>query len=163
MQEFVNAILKEEADFLMVRNIHKGCNCSIISRMPYGKWLTVFYNDKNSGDFAVLPIEDKYLTATSPMPSFMISVMKEAMEKPNFFEHTELRKMKLEEHDEVELIVENKKYARRGAHKGMTGFVVSERAINGEWCVLFPQPLGVPDFDTGIDEKDLKLLSRTKL
>ena len=163
MKEYSCARLKEDVDYLAAKNIRKGCNCMVIERLPNKDWIAVFFNPQNSGDYAVAAVKEEYLTEKTPLPSGIADELKKAANRPDFFEHTELKQMRLMEHDTVELIAEKDKYARFGAHKGMPGMVISERAIAGKWCVLFPQPVGICDFDINIDEDDLKLLSRTKL
>ena len=41
--------------------------------------------------------------------------------------------------DCVEVIVEKKKYAKEGIHKGMQGWICLDDNRNGTWLVNFPQ------------------------
>lgn len=61
--------------------------------------------------------------------------------------------------DCVEVIVEKKKYAKQGVHKGMQGVIWENKSIDGCWVVLFPQYGDKEDIaDIFVDEADLKLL-----
>lgn len=65
----------------------------------------------------------------------------------------------MEEMDRVEVIVEKKKYALDGVHKGMQGWICHPDSIGGTWLVNFPQYGEKDDIATiAVDEKDLKLL-----
>ncbi len=65
----------------------------------------------------------------------------------------------MEEMDCVEVIVEKRKYAVDGIHKGMQGWICDPRNITGSWLVNFPQYGEKDDIATiAVDEKDLKLL-----
>lgn len=45
----------------------------------------------------------------------------------------------MKELDCVEVVVEKKRYADEGVHKGMQGWICDERNIEGRWLVNFPQ------------------------
>lgn len=47
----------------------------------------------------------------------------------------------MKELDCVEVVVEKKRYADEGVHKGMQGWICDERNIEGRWLVNFPQVL----------------------
>ena len=65
----------------------------------------------------------------------------------------------MKEMDCVEVIVEKKKYALDGVHKGMQGWICDPRNITGSWLVNFPQYGEIDDIATiAVDEEDLKLL-----
>lgn len=65
----------------------------------------------------------------------------------------------MEEMNCVEVIVEKKKYAVDGVHKGMQGWICDPRNITGSWLVNFPQYGEKDDIATiAVDEEDLKLL-----
>ena len=59
------------------------------------------------------------------------------MERSNLTHPTEVPKMK--ELDCVEVIVEKKRYADVGIHRGMHGWICDERKIDGRYLVNFPQ------------------------
>jgi len=67
----------------------------------------------------------------------------------------------VKELDCVEVIVEKKRYADEGVHKGMQGWICDERNIDGCWLVNFPQ-YGEKDDIAEIDikEEDLLLIPR---
>ncbi len=62
----------------------------------------------------------------------------------------------MKELDCVELIVEKKRYANEGVHKGMRGWICDERNIDGCWLVNFPQYGEKEDIATlAVQEADL--------
>ena len=65
----------------------------------------------------------------------------------------------MKEMDCVEVINEKDKYAKRGIHKGMQGWICDPRNIDGTWLVNFPQYGEHDDIATlDIKEEDLRLL-----
>ena len=63
---------------------------------------------------------------------------------------------KMKELDCVEVVVEKKRYADEGVHKGMQGWICDERNIDGCWLVNFPQYGEKEDIATlDISESDL--------
>ena len=65
----------------------------------------------------------------------------------------------MKEMDCVEVIDENDKYAQRGVHKGMQGWICDPRSIDGTWLVNFPQYGEKDDIATlDIKEEDLRPL-----
>ena len=43
----------------------------------------------------------------------------------------------MKEYSRVRLVVEKEKYAKKGAHKGMDGWICDPRNIDGDWLVCF--------------------------
>ena len=63
----------------------------------------------------------------------------------------------MKEMDIVEIIVEKKKYADEGVHKGMQGWICHNRCSGGYWLVNFPQYGEKDDIaTTSILECDMK-------
>ena len=63
----------------------------------------------------------------------------------------------MKEMDIVEVIVEKKKYADEGVHKGMQGWICLDECIGGYWLVNFPQYGEKDDIaTTSILECDMK-------
>ena len=61
--------------------------------------------------------------------------------------------------DCVEVIVEKNRYASKGVHKGMQGWICVERNIENCWLVNFPQYGEKDDIATiAVQEEDLHLL-----
>ncbi len=61
--------------------------------------------------------------------------------------------------DNVEVIVEEEKYARDGVHKGMQGWITEPENINGYWLVNFPQCGEKNDIATiPVREGDMKVV-----
>lgn len=53
-----------------------------------------------------------------------------------------MKKNKMNEYDRVELIVQKEKYAKKGVHKGVDGWICNSRKINGQWLVCFDHTEG---------------------
>ena len=65
----------------------------------------------------------------------------------------------MKEYDYVEVIVEKEKYAKQGAHKGMRGTILDPRNIDGQWLVVFENPITFADeLFVPIKEEDLKVI-----
>lgn len=61
--------------------------------------------------------------------------------------------------DCVEVIVEKKKYAEDGVHKGMQGWICLDDNSNSTWLVNFPQCGEKDDIaEISILEEDLKII-----
>ncbi len=62
--------------------------------------------------------------------------------------------------DPVEIITEKAKYAKRGVHKGMQGWICLDDCTNGYWLVNFPRYGEKEDIaEISIHEKDMKVTS----
>ena len=65
----------------------------------------------------------------------------------------------MKEYDIVEVTVEKEKYAKQGVHKGMQGTILDPRNIDGQWLVVFENPITFADeLFVPIKEEDLKLI-----
>ena len=65
----------------------------------------------------------------------------------------------MQEMDNVQVIVEKKKYAQDGVHKGMFGWICHPKCVEGYWLVNFPQCGDKEDIaEISIKEDDLKLV-----
>ena len=62
--------------------------------------------------------------------------------------------------DCIEIIVEKKKYAKNGVHKGMQGWICLDDCTDGYWLVNFPQCGDKDDVaEISINEKDMITIS----
>lgn len=67
----------------------------------------------------------------------------------------------MKEMDCVEVITEKERYAEKGVHKGMQGWICDSRNIQGAWLVNFPQYGEKDNIATiPIKEEDLELLPK---
>ena len=67
----------------------------------------------------------------------------------------------MKELDCVEVIVENKVYAREGVHIGMQGWICLDECADGYWLVNFPQYGEKKDIATiSVKEDDVKIIPR---
>lgn len=58
--------------------------------------------------------------------------------------------------DPVKVIVEKNKYAKKGVHKGMFGWICNDECIDGYWLVNFPRTGEKNDLaEIGIHENDM--------
>ena len=65
----------------------------------------------------------------------------------------------MKEYSRVRLIVEKKRYAQEGVHKGMDGIICDPRKVNGYWLVSFDQEGDLPEIACiSIKEEDLELI-----
>ena len=63
----------------------------------------------------------------------------------------------MKEMDIVEVIVEKKKYADEGVHKGMQGWICCDRYVDGYWLINFPACYERRDIaEISIHENDMK-------
>ena len=67
----------------------------------------------------------------------------------------------MKELDNIEVIVEKKKYAKEGIHKGMHGWICYDTCVDGCWLVNFPQYGEKDDIATiSIHEDDMKAICK---
>ena len=64
----------------------------------------------------------------------------------------------MKEYSRVRLIVEKEKYAKKGAHKGMDGWICDPRNIDGDWLVCFDDEEKFEIVTLPVNEKDLELV-----
>jgi hypothetical protein len=65
----------------------------------------------------------------------------------------------MKEYSRVMLIVEKEKYAKKGVHKGMDGWICDPRNIEGQWLVSFDQYGELPEIACiPVKEEDLEVL-----
>ena len=66
---------------------------------------------------------------------------------------------KMQEMDNVQVIVGKERYAREGVHKGMYGWICYPECSNGYWLVNFPQCGEKDDIaEISIKEEDMKVV-----
>lgn len=77
----------------------------------------------------------------------------------------------MKECDQVRVIRDRESYAKENIFKGMSGFIMGPRCIEGKWLVIFDgefkqSPEGVwytTDTDCAIREEDLEIISEAKI
>ena len=93
----------------------------------------------------------------SDLSGYMLPDRQFSEEAPGWPHHTEGSGMK--EMDCVEVTAEKARYARRGVHKGMQGWICNPEKARGTWLVDFPRYGEKDDIAMlAIDEGDLRLL-----
>lgn len=158
MNEFNIAELINDTKSLNEKGIYKGNSGVLISyNHETGDWLVMYSNPKNLGDYAVAYTNEKNLKFVGVMSDRTVSIYKEIVKRPDFFDHTELMLMKLKEYDRVELAVDKEIYLNENVRKGMRGCIMSEQAILGEHQVIFSED------GTGKDIADIMVLEEDLL
>ena len=150
------------------KHLYENANGIVLENLPAGKVLVLFLNDKIHGDYAVLEIPISDLKKENfKMPQKMIEIIEKSdkLKDEKVLKKNSFEKLKFNECDWVELIVEKEEYAKEGIHKGETGVVAIDYAIDNDILVDF----------SGIDEngeyygecisvkiEDLRLIEKAK-
>ena len=127
------------------KKLYENASGIVLENLPAGKVLVLFLNDKIHGDYAVLeiPISDlKKENFETPQKMIEIIEKSEKLKDEKVLKKNSFEKLKFNEYDWVELIVEKEEYAKEGIHKGETGVVAIDYAIDNDILVDF----------SGIDE-----------
>ena len=127
------------------KNLYLNVNGVVLKVLPYDKLQVLFLNDRIVGDYAVVTVNKndvKNLNAKLPL-----NVVEELKNSNKLTFETVEKKQKFKELifnecDKVELLVEDEKYAKFGAHKGDIGNVAIDYAVSDSILVDF----------SGIDE-----------
>lgn len=94
----------------------------------------LFFNEFNEGDYAFIEILNDDLKLTKDQaPQQLIELIENDLEK--FYPKEKgFKPRKFKAYEQVELIVENEKYAKSGIHKGDIGTIMEDVAV--EDCML---------------------------
>ena len=147
-------------------NLYENANGVILKVLPYNKSLVLFLNDKIVGDYAVVEVDNSDIKSEKvKLPLDFINQLKNSdkLNESNILKKQSFDKLSFNECDFVELIVEDKKYANQGIHKGATGVIAIDYAVHDSILVDF----------SGLDEngeyygdcisvklKDLKIIKK---
>ena len=112
-------------DFNLTKDLH-----GIVVKVIENRCDVLFFNPKNVGDYAVVNIKKTDLKIEKEkLPiKFQYELLKNLdniISKSN----PTLKVMEIKEYDMVELLVEDEKYSKFGIHKGETGCVVNDEAV----------------------------------
>ena len=151
-----------------IKKLYKNASGIVLENLPAGKVLVLFLNDKIHGDYAVLEMPTSDLKKENfKMPQQMIEIIEksEKLKDEKVLKKNSFEKLKFNEYDWVELIVEKEEYAQQGAHKGDRGIIDVDYSIGGTMLVDFwcTDENGEP-FGECISVKieDLRLIEKAK-
>lgn len=126
----------------------------------------LFFNPQNDGDYAVIPINVKDLVIEKEtLPKNIQDEWQSKMGVILSKAKSIIEPIEINEYDMVELLVEDNKYAKYGVHKGCTGCVMDNHAVENYIEVDFS---GIDDDGNffgdciSVNIKDLKVLERNK-
>ena len=145
MKENDIVILVNLKDKYKEHNLYKNSNGVILKTLAYNKSLVLFLNDKIVGDYAVVEIDNDDLKIEKiKLPMDFINELHNTnkLNKDNLYKKQNFQLLQFKECDLVELTVEDEKYTKEGIHKGDTGVIAIDYAVNGAILVDF----------SGIDE-----------
>ncbi len=98
----------------------------------------LFFNESNHGDFAIIKIENKDLSIEKEqLPSEYKNELLNKFKSKNLLNKVKLEPLEIKEFDIVELLVEDEKYTKFGIHKGDTGCVMENYAVQNYILVDF--------------------------
>ena len=132
--DFVELI--SSLDYLEEKGIHKESKGTIIE-LKNSDAFVVFFNEKNMGDYAVANVETKFLKTIGEFPKEHHDKLKVFIKDLDYNKNEQFKDVNVKEYDLVELLVEDEKYTRFGAHKGDRGCVISNYAIHNKVEVDF--------------------------
>ena len=159
MKIYDNIKLNTELEDLSERGIHKGCN-GIILDMKADICFVRFRNPENTGDYACVNVNKKYLDFWMK-ESHEYIVNWERFKSSDKIKKDRFNPRKFYEYDLVEVTVEKEKYAKYGVHKGMQGVIMDPRCLYSEYYVIFTDKTTAEDIaDIPVHEDDLILIRR---
>lgn len=122
----------------LTRNMH---GIVVDVSTPFVK--VMFFNPYNMGDFAIVNISTSDIEVEKEeLPTEIKAKLLSDLENLTLQAKSKIEPVKIEEYAMVELIVEDKRYSRFGIHKGATGCVMDNSAVEDYISVDF----------SGIDE-----------
>jgi hypothetical protein len=128
MEKYDLVELVKNDEGLLSKNISKGSKGVIINK-NIDVCQIMFLNEKNQGEYAFAEAEEKELKFLYKIPSEALKELKDFISTVKFEEYQNFTIINIKEYDFVELLVEDEKYSKFGIHKGDTGCIMSEYAI----------------------------------
>ena len=120
---------KEYADKNLYLNIHG----VVIKILANDLLQVIFFNDKMIGDYAVIEVHKTDVKkCEEKLPFDFVKEIKQS-KKVDFDKVEQKKELKLvpfNEYDVVELLVEKEIYAKHGIHKGASGCVMDDNAVD---------------------------------
>lgn len=110
-------------------NLQKGIH-GIVIDFNIDNANVLFFNPKNVGDYAIVNV--KLIDITLEKEKLPIEIQNEITANINTIvknKKTYLKPATIDEYDMVELLVEDEKYTKFGVHKGETGCVMDNNAV----------------------------------
>ena len=156
LEIYDGVVLNCEIDTLAKKGIHKGCSGNVIE-IYKEHCLVMFMSPWNYGDYAYARVNLAaldFLCKNDEIIDAMENIAQKFDKAKDSFILCDVK-----EYDKVELIVEKPKYAIEGAHKGMTGCVMSSYAINNQWLIIFSEDgTGKDIADICVDREDFRVI-----
>ena len=116
---------KPYKNFNLVKDMH-----GIVVELKYGNADVLFFNPQNVGDYAIVNV--KLVDLELDKEKLPAEVEKELLSKLDDIiskAKNAIEPIKIKEYDIVELLVEDEKYSKFGIHKGNTGCVMDNNAV----------------------------------
>lgn len=127
-------------------NLYPNVQGIIIKEISQSKSLVLFFNDKIVGDYAVVEVNNEDIKVENlKLPAEMSEKLTEfnLQNYDKINKKTAFEKLAFNECDFVELLTEDEKYSKYGIHKGYTGVVAIDYAVNNSILIDF----------SGVDKK----------
>ena len=124
-----------------------------------GKYLIMFFNGVNQGDYLVIILGKTDLQITNMvLPDSLCAELEEYIQNnaDKITNKAKFEEIPFNECDEVELIVEKEKYAKLNLHKGDNGVIASNKATKGKVLVDFGNATESFDGFISVDFEDVK-------
>lgn len=113
------------------KNLQKGMT-GIVMNLDFEFADVMFFNPQNVGEFALIKVKLKDLKQENyNLPTEIITEISQKTETLMRKAKDKINPILIKEYDLVELLVEDEKYARFGIHKGDTGCVMENNAVQG--------------------------------
>ena len=127
------------------KNLYLNAYGVVLKNLPNNKSLVIFFNDKIIGDYAIVEVNNidlKIEKEKLPPKMFEELISSDKLSEKNLMKKQSFKKLLFNECDFVELMVEDEKYSKFQIHKGNTGVIATNSAVDNEILVDF----------SGIDE-----------
>lgn len=132
-------LIKLNNDFIG-KNLYDNIHGIILKTLPNDKFLVIFFNDKLIGDYAVVEVNKSDIEKENiELPLEIIEMLRNSgkISEEELLKKQSLEKLVFDECDLVELLVEKEAYSQLGIHKGDTGVIALDYAVNDEILVDF--------------------------
>ena len=136
---FNKMIQLKNDNYLKSNNIYKGAIGFVISSS--GEYLdALFYNDNIKGDTAYIQIKkDDIQPYDLPVSNELIKYLKKQIKENKIDRKNYFKTLPFKQYDMIELVTEKEKYAKFDIHKGDTGVIMENYAVQNFLLVDFSQ------------------------
>lgn len=128
MKKFNLILLKNEKPY--IKNNLKSGEHGIVVGCKDNVLDVLFFNPKNQGDYIIVEINvNDVIEEKEKLPDNVVKQLDAKLESLKIKSKKILMPLKIKMYDRVELLVEDKKYTKFGIHKGDTGCVMDDDAV----------------------------------